>query len=236
MIGSAKNVISKSNRVWWIPSTTTSVKSQRFSCDTGVAVKVQAVGTLILINASREIKWRPAPVSAANSNPLAPRTLAARMATAARAFGGDDFGSDLALAFAFPSLSFFLGGGFLGASALTCAYWQLEPWTQPLGIWKKMQGVLDFSSAVRGTLPLPFPFPFSPLSPFPFGPLLGSAAKAGADLSPLSAAAFGGMALAGAPLILGGGGFCSLRFFDFNEASMDKAFWSSRSSTKNSWR
>ena len=75
-----------------------------------------------------------------------------------------------------------------------------------------MQGVLDFSSAVRGTLPLPFPFPFSLLSPFPFGPPLGSAANAGADLSPLSVTAFGGMALAGAPLILGGGGFCSLRY------------------------
>ena len=67
-----------------------------------------------------------------------------------------------------------------------------------------MQGVLDFSSAVRGALPLPFPFPFSPLSPLPFGPALGSAAKAGADLSPLAGAAFGGMALAGAPPILGG--------------------------------
>ena len=46
--------------------------------------------------------------------------------------------------------------------------------------------------------------------------MVGSAADAGADLSPLSGAAFGGMALAGAPPILGGG-FCSLRFFGFNE-------------------
>ena len=71
-----------------------------------------------------------------------------------------------------------------------------------------MQGVLAFSSAVKGFFPLPLPFPFSPLSPLPFGPALGSAAKAGADLSTLAGADFGGMALAGAPPILGLG-FCS---------------------------
>ena len=224
MIGIAKNVISKSNRSdeFLVPPPVWSLKD---SPATRVLRSKSKPLAPWLIKDSREIKWRPAPVWAANSNPFAPpMTLAARIATAASE--GLALGSALGFAFAFPSFASFFGSEFFGASVLTCKYWQLAPWTHPLGIWKKMQGVLAFSSVVKGVFPLPLPFPLSPLA---FGLALGSAAKAGADLSPTDGAAFGGMALAGAPPILGVG-FWSLTL-GFNAVSMDKAFWSSRSST-----